>query len=212
VFVARGFTNIQVIENFAAKAKEVHTREKAKLFEAAKVFGSKRGWERITENRFAEFLRIFENYCKANGIKRTNSDDAMQFALDYKDDAIEEDEIDELKKEDFSGEVSFDIPFREEKYIVVEMAGWQDTNSVDDHMRMPNFVEVTLIDFDGSIVYQGSDRRDFWDTFRELSDGIRYPIYDAYYVEDDDGNTFLTIKVKSYYPWKTKLLIWDYLI
>jgi hypothetical protein len=199
VFTARGFTNIQVIENFAAKAKEVHTREKAKLFEAAKVFGSKRGWERITENRFAEFLRIFENYCKANGIKRTNSDDAMEFALDYEEDFIDDDEIDELQQEDFSGDVSFNIPFREEKYIVSDMAGWSDSDTVDDFLNMPNFIEVTLIDFDGSIVYQGSDSKDFWDSFRELSDGNSFPIYDAYYVEDDDGNLFITAKVKGYY-------------
>jgi hypothetical protein len=203
VFRAKGFLNIQAIENFAASYKAKYDIEQRKYFEAAKVFGSKAGWERITEQRFNQFLKIYENYCKANDIKRLSADDAMDFALDYEDDFLTEDDIDELDDDNF--DKGLDVPLftdtYQEPYMIVEgQAGWSDPDALDDRINEPNFIEIELIDFDGTIVYSGSDRRDFWDSLRELSDGIRYPIYDASYIESDDGDIYITVKVTGYYP------------
>jgi hypothetical protein len=203
VFRAKGFLNIQAIENFAASYKAKYDIEQRKYFEAAKVFGSKAGWERITEQRFNQFLKIYENYCKANDIKRLSADNAMDFALDYEDDFLTEDDIDELDDDNFdkgSDAALFTDTYQEPYMIVEGQAGWSDPDALDDRINEPNFIEIELIDFDGTIVYSGSDRRDFWDSLRELSDGIRYPIYDASYIESDDGDIYITVKVTGYYP------------
>jgi hypothetical protein len=203
VLKAKGFINIQAIESFAASYKAKYDIEQRKYFEAAKVFGSKAGWERITENRFNQFLKIYENYCKANDIKRLSADDAMDFALDYEDDFLTEEDIDELDDDVLnqgSNMPIFTDTYQEPFMIVEGQAGWSDPDALDDRINDANFVEIELIDFDGTIVYSGSDRRDFWDSLRELSDGIRYPIYDASYIESDDGDIFITVKVTGYYP------------
>lgn len=203
VFRAKGFLNIQVIENFASSYKSKYDIEQRKYFEAAKVFGSKFGWENITQNRFNEFLKIYENYCKENGIKRLSADDAMDFALDYEDNLITDDDVESWSDDDF--DIGSDMPIFTDNYIepviiVQGQAGWNDPDALDDIINFPNFIEIELIDFDGTIVYSGSDRTDFWDSMRELSDGIRYPIYTASYIESDDGDIFITVQVTGYYP------------
>lgn len=203
VFRAKGFLNIQAIENFAASYKAKYDIEQRKYFEAAKVFGSKAGWERITEQRFNQFLKIYENYCKANEIKRLSADNAMDFALDYQEDFLDDDDIDELDDKNF--DKGSDVPLFTDTYqdpfkIVEGQYGWDDPDALDDELNKPYFAEIELIDFDGTIVYSGSDRRDFWDSMRELSDGIKYPIYTATYIESDDGLIFITVKVTGYYP------------
>lgn len=200
---AKGFINIQAIESFAASYKSKYDIEQRKYFEAAKVFGSKAGWERVTENRFNQFLKIYENYCIANGIKRLSADDAMDFALDYKEDFLDDEDIDELDDDVLnqgSNMPIFTDTYQEPFMIVEGQAGWSDPDALDDRITDNNFAEIELIDFDGTIVYQGSDRRDFWDSLRELSDGIRYPIYNASYIENDDGDIFITVQVTGYYP------------
>ncbi|NDC96559.1 hypothetical protein EB077_14740, partial [bacterium] len=194
VFRAKGFLNIQAIESFSGSYKAKYDIEQRKYFEAAKVFGSKAGWEIVTEKRFKDFLNVYENYCRANNIKRLSPDDAMDFALQYEFDEISDDEIDELSSDDF--DVGSDMPIftdtYQEPFVIVEgQAGWNEPDALDDRLSEPNVLEIELIDFDGTIVYSGNDRRDFWDSMRELSDGIRYPIYDATYIQNDDGQIFI---------------------
>ena len=203
VFRAKGFLNIQAIESYALSNKSRYDIEQRKYFEAAKVFGSKAGWERITEQRFNQFLKIYENYCIANDIKRLSADDAMDFALDYEENFLDDEDIEELEDDVLnqgSNMPIFTDTYQEPLKIVEGQYGWNDPDALDDELSKPYFAEIELIDFDGTIVYSGSDRRDFWDSLRELSDGIRYPIYTATYIENDDGLIFITVKVTGYYP------------
>jgi hypothetical protein len=202
VFRAKGFLNIQAIESYALSNKSRYDIEQRKYFEAAKVFGSKAGWEKITEQRFNEFLRLYENYCKVNNILRLSPDGAMDFALDYEEEIISEIDLDNLDDfdDEFQNEKLFTDTYKDSYSIVEGQAGWNDPDALDEFISRPNFIEVELIDFDGTIVYSGNDRTDFWDSLRELSDGIRYPIYDATYIENDDGFIFITVQVTGYYP------------
>lgn len=201
VYSAMGYVNISSIELYAEKTFQIYQREISKLVEAARVFGKKEGWERITENRINEFYDIFLDYCKKNGIINPDIDDAMDFAYSYKEGEIDEDDYDIDDDEEYE-DVRYWISEEREApfYIITGAAGWDDSDTVDNVFYNNNFFEATIVDSDGTIVYNGNDRRDFWDAFRELSDGISYPIYDAYTVDDKFGNKFLELVVTGYYP------------
>ena len=127
----------------------------------------------------------------------------MDFALDYEENFLDDEDIEELEDDVLnqgSNMPIFTDTYQEPLKIVEGQYGWNDPDALDDELSKPYFAEIELIDFDGTIVYSGSDRRDFWDSLRELSDGIRYPIYTATYIENDDGLIFITVKVTGYYP------------
>ena len=97
--------------------------------------------------------------------------------------------------------VEFDKEFIDERrYIIRSMAGFSDSDVVDDHLKMKNFLNAKIIDVDGNIKYNGSDRRSFWDAFRELTYQNIFPIYNCFIVYDSVGDFELTIEITSYYP------------
>jgi hypothetical protein len=66
---------------------------------------------------------------------------------------------------------------------------------------MPTLFNAKIIDETGVLKYTGVNRKEFWDSFRDLTMGNRFPIYNAFYQYiDRNKNEFeLTIEVTSYY-------------
>ena len=183
---AKGYINPASIESFAMETFAVYQQNAKKMAEAARRWAQTQRpeWERLTEQRLEEFEEEFEEWAEGEGIERPSADDAFDFAesvfVDF---------------EEFEA-----LPEVEKVYIVTNGIGWDNPDAIDNFLDNPRFIEIRIIDFDGSLVYSGPDRRDFWDTFRSLGGEDKYPYFEAYRESDEYGNIFITVQITGYYP------------
>jgi hypothetical protein len=183
-----GYVNKASLRNYAVQTYNFIESENKRYKEATYRWAqvNKPDWENITDNRVEEFKQQLIDWADEFNIESINSDLALEFA-NLSLSPIDVEELDNTFLDDRS-------------FIVTNMAGWSDSDAVDEFLQRPEFIEAKIIDIDQSIVYLGTDRRDFWDSFRSLSSGNRYPIYNAWQETDKFGNIFVTIKITGYYP------------
>jgi len=143
-------------------------------------------WNRIEKEELQEFKNIFTSFAEENKM-HVNSQNALNFANSF----FQPNDVNDL-----------DLEFNDERnYIVEAMPSFTDSDVVDDYLKRPTFIKANIIDVDGNVIYAGSDRKSFWDSFREKADAGRFPIYNSFikYL-DSSGNYELTIEITSYYP------------
>ena len=181
-----GHINIQNIVKVSKSSKKYTDSENVRYIEAAKRWAqfNRPTWNRIEKEELKEFMNEFVQYANENNVF-INSENA----LDYSNSFFVEPEIFEFEKE-------FDD---DRTYIVRNMAGFSDSDVVDNFLKMPTFFNAKIIDENGDLKFTGTDRKQFWDSFRDLTMGNRFPIYNAFYQFIDNNNFELTIEVTSYY-------------
>jgi hypothetical protein len=183
-----GYINKASLRNYAIESFNYVDSENKRYKEATYRWAqaNRPDWDKITDNRVEEFKQQLIDWADDLKIEFIDSDLALEFA----NNSLNPMDIETL-----------DDKFQDSRsFLVTNQAGWSDSDEVDDVIKKPEFVEGKIINVDQSIVYLGSDRRDFWDSFRSLSSGNRYPIYNAWQETDKFGNIFITIKITGYYP------------
>lgn len=181
-----GHVNIQNIVKVSKGSKEYSDSENIRYVEAARRWAqiNRPTWNRIEKEELKEFKSEFERFANENKIFINSSN-----ALDFADSFLTPQEIFEVETE-----------FEDERtYLVRSLAGFNESDIVDSFLKMPTFYDAKIIDVDGRIVYLGSDRTAFWDSFRELTINNSFPIYDAYYTTNNDGTNRIVIEVTSYF-------------
>jgi len=183
-----GYVNIQNIVKVSKSSKKYTDSENVRYLEAAKRWAqfNRPTWNRIEKEELKEFMDNFIQYAKNNNVF-INAENA----LDYANSFLIEPEID-----------LYDLDFEDDRvYIVRNMAGFSDSDVIDSFLKMPTLFNAKIIDETGVLKYTGVNRKEFWDSFRDLTMGNRFPIYNAFYQYiDSNKNEFeLTIEVTSYY-------------
>lgn len=181
-----GYVNIQNIIKVSKSSKSYTDSETIRYIEAAKRWSQteRPTWNRIEKEELEEFKSIFKDFAKQNNIF-VNSENALEFANSF------------YNEPDIN---TFDEEFEDDRiYIVRNMAGFSDSDVVNNFLKMPTFFNAKIIDENGDIKFTGTDSKDFWDSFRDLTLGNRFPIYNAFYQMIDKNNFELTIEVTSYY-------------
>lgn len=181
-----GHINIQNIVKVSKSSKKYTDSENVRYIEAAKRWAqfNRPTWNRIEKEELKEFMNEFVQYANENNVF-INSENALEYSNSF----YVEPEIVEFEKE-------FDD---DRTYIVRNMAGFSDSDVVDNFLKMPTFFNAKIIDENGDLKFTGTDRKQFWDSFRDLTMGNRFPIYNAFYQFIDKNNFELTIEVTSYY-------------
>lgn len=181
-----GHINIQNIVKVSKSSKKYTDSENVRYIEAAKRWAqfNRPTWNRIEKEELKEFMNEFVQYANENNVF-INSENALEYSNSF----YVEPEIVEFEKE-------FDD---DRTYIVRNMAGFSDSDVVDNFLKMPTFFNAKIIDENGDLKFTGTDRKQFWDSFRDLTMGNRFPIYNAFYQFIDNNNFELTIEVTSYY-------------
>jgi len=183
-----GHINIQNIVKTSQTSKNYLESENIRYIEAAKRWSQieRPTWNRIEKEELQEFKNIFTSFAEENKM-HVNSQNALNFANSF----FQPNDVNDL-----------DLEFNDERnYIVEAMPSFTDSDVVDDYLKRPTFIKANIIDVDGNVIYAGSDRKSFWDSFREKADAGRFPIYNSFikYL-DSSGNYELTIEITSYYP------------
>jgi hypothetical protein len=185
---ATGYITPNSIKNYAELSYSVSDSENKRYKEATYRWAqaNRPDWDNITQNRIDEFKNEFTAWAIENGYDFINS----ELALDFANQSLNPSDVEQLD------ETFFD----DRNYFTRSMAGWSDPDVVDSFINLPNFIQATIIDVDQSVLFIGTERKDFWDVFRDLTTGNVFPIYDAYYQQDKYGNVFVTIQITGYYP------------
>lgn len=181
-----GHINIQNIVKVSKSSKKYTDSENVRYIEAAKRWAqfNRPTWNRIEKEELKEFMNEFVQYANENNVF-INSENALEYSNSF----YVEPEI-----------VEFENEFDDDRtYIVRNMAGFSDSDVVDNFLKMPTFFNAKIIDENGDLKFTGTDRKQFWDSFRDLTMGNRFPIYNAFYQFIDKNNFELTIEVTSYY-------------
>lgn len=185
---AKGYINPQAIKNYSEESFYIVESENKRYKEATLRWAqnNRPEWEKITKERIEEFKEELRSWADERNIQFLSSD----IALDFANDSLLPSQV-----------IDFDDNFLDDRNsLVTNMAGWSDSDTIDEWLDKPNFVNAVIVDENNNIIYSGSDRRDFWDNFRELTSAGVYPIYNGYYQTDVFGNVYVTIRITGYYP------------
>lgn len=185
----KGHINKENMLSFYNEEIEHTEASKERMLFAAREYGKEQGWERLTQNRFDEFVEEVKVFFDTERI-------SADMALDYAD-LKEQDYLDSL---DRAGQMPTE---RRTGYAEGQM-GFEGAGEHYEMLQTGMVDEARIVDVDGATVFVGDSPTGFMDVFRELGGEKNFPIYTSYIREilDEDGNIIgeeLVIEITGYY-------------